>query len=139
MAGLACSPTKFFTPPPSAFTSQQPPSCRILVFPPKLYRIGPMRHTHKNTHSLNKAKRRCNKLPAGHVFKRADCNLQMNKVTVGSEVQEGGSSYFDSPSVLNKMASVLFVFQGETSEHLLCSLEQHAGVELQAAPVHENA
>lgn len=51
----------------------------------------------------------------------------------------GASSYFDSPSVLDKMASVLFVFQGETSEHLWCSLEQHTGLELQAAAVHDTA
>lgn len=52
---------------------------------------------------------------------------------------EGASSYFDSPYVLEKTASVMFVFQGETSEHLWCSSEQHAGLELQAASVHKNA
>lgn len=52
---------------------------------------------------------------------------------------KGPSSYFDSPSVQGEMASVLFVFQGETSEHLRCSFERHAGLELQAAPVDKNA
>lgn len=60
------------------------------------------------------------------------------RVPVGVKVQSRASSYFDSRSVLQKRVSVLFVFQGETSEHLWRSLEQHAGLELQAALVHKN-
>ncbi len=62
-------------------------------------------------------------------------DLPMNKrVTIGEEVWRGEGRR----SVLQKMASVVFVFQGETSEHLRCSSEQHAGLELQAALAHES-
>lgn len=78
-----------------------------------------------------------------NIFKRGDVVIclwiRVSLLEERSKGGGGGRSYFDNPSVLEKMASVVFVFQGETSEHLWCSSEQHAGLELQAAPVHKNA
>lgn len=63
----------------------------------------------------------------------------MNKrVSVSGEIQGGEALILTVTLSREKMAS-LFVFQGETSEHLWCSSVQHAGLELQAALVDKNA
>ena len=51
-------------------------------------------------------------------------------------VMEMGGFYFDSPHVLEKGASVMFVFQGETSAALLRTT--HRGLGLRPALMYKN-
>lgn len=143
MAEEASSPTVFTSGPLSALrilhclTAQVQLSQILLIWTPTQGRRGPeqtyIKITRKLLHVCVQVGQTSCKTNPGE---RSNCHLPLHQ-----RVPPGGGvhSYFDRPSVLNKMASVLFVFRGETSEHLLCSLEQHAGLELQAAPVRQNA
>lgn len=63
----------------------------------------------------------------------------MNKSLCFRGDPRGGEALILTVTLSREKMASLFVFQGETSEHLWCSSVQHAGLELQAALVDKNA